>query len=90
MRDEEEGRKKKEEERKKKKEKRADRNKSPSRIARKRTFCYSRAWKPPLTPTKVAQVSSSLRPMQIGQKSSELKEDVDSVGPDSYIFLSDW
>ena len=35
-----------EEERKKKKEERADRNRSPSTVARTRTFCYSRAWKP--------------------------------------------
>ena len=27
--------------------------------------------------------------MQCGQEGSELKEDVDTVGPDSYIFLSD-
>ena len=46
----EEERKKKEERRRKKKE-RADRNRSPSRIARIGPFCYSRAWKP-LTPIK--------------------------------------
>ena len=47
-----EERKKKEERRKKKgrKEERADRNRSPSTIARTGTLCYSRAWKP-LTPT---------------------------------------
>ena len=52
-----EKRKKKKEKRKKKKEKekekkqkveRADRNKSPSTIARTGRFCYSRAWKPSL------------------------------------------
>ena len=43
---EEEERKKKET-RKKKKEERADRNKSPSTIARTGPFCYSCAWKPP-------------------------------------------
>ena len=39
------------EERRKKAE-RADRNKSPSTIARTGTFCYSRAWRKPLTPTR--------------------------------------
>ena len=44
----EERRKKKEERRKKKEEEeRADRNRSPSTIARTGPFCSSRAWKPP-------------------------------------------
>ena len=42
-------RKKKKKKKKKKEEERADRNSSPSTIARTGPFCYSRAWKP-LTP----------------------------------------
>ena len=44
------------ERRRRKEEERADRNRSPSTIARTGTFCYSRAWKP-LTPT-VAKLGS--------------------------------
>ena len=46
---EEERKKKRKKERKKKKEERADRDRSPSTIARTGPFCYSRAWE--LTPT---------------------------------------
>ena len=38
---------KKERNKKERKEERADRNRSPSTIARTGPFCYSRAWKPP-------------------------------------------
>ena len=46
-------------EERRKKEERADRNRSPSPIARTGTFCYSRAWKP-LTPTELSSRLSSM------------------------------
>ena len=53
------------ERKKERKEERADRNRSPSTIARTGTFCYSRAWKP-LTPTLnvVRRTTSTLDVLQ--------------------------